>query len=380
VDTLALIEAGRLSIIELDKIVESLPSEYKLLFSRIFDLRTVIGKLRIPGSLVSWVEERFGSVGAVEEQKIVKLTNLVTMEGSLFNALRAKRPMEISERSRLDEIIKGAEGDQFCVPLEKTPEDVFGRVIGKSCVTASNVAKYDGFHGIVIFNEHDPLLITEEGVSDRIDVALAWAKKAQQVEREYRNFFLMWNCLWRSGASIIHGHMQMTLSRGMHYAKVEALRRAAKLYGLANGSNYFEDLYRIHLQIGLGLEAEGTKIIAYLTPIKEKEVMIISKELNRSFKKRLYDVLNCFVNEMGVESFNVAIYMPPIGITTAEGDDWAGFPVLARVVDRGDAGNKTCDIGAMELYANSVISADPFWVASVLKSTLNRRRERSEPY
>jgi len=361
-----------LSIIELDKIVESLPPEYKLLFSRIFDLRTVIGKLRIPGSLVGWVEERFGSVGAVEEQKIVKLTNLVTMEGSLFNALRAKRPMEISERSRLDEIIKGAEGDQFCVPLEKTPEDVFGRVIGKSCVTASNVAKYDGFHGIVIFNEHDPLLITEEGVSDRIDVALAWAKKAQQVEGEYRNFFLMWNCLWRSGASIIHGHMQMTLSRGMHYAKVEALRRAAKLYELANGSNYFDDLFRIHLLIGLGLEAGGTEIIAYLTPIKEKEVLIVSKELNQSFKKRLYEVLNCFVNEMGVESFNVAIYMPPIGTTTAEGDDWAGFPVLARVVDRGDAGNKTCDIGAMELYANSVISADPFWVASVLKSALNR--------
>jgi len=357
-----------LSIIELDKIMETMPSEERLLFSRIFDLSTVIGKLRIPASLVGWVEERFGSVDVVQEQKIVKLTNLVTMEGSLFNALRAKRPMEVRERSKVEELIRGAEGDQFCEPLGKTPEDVFGRVVGKTCVTASNVAKYDGFHGIVIFNEHNPLLITEEGVADRIDVALAWAKKAQQVEVEYRNFFLMWNCLWRSGASIIHGHMQMTLSRGMHYSKVEALRRASKLYESTNGSNYFEDLYKIHHQIGLGFEVEGTRIIAYLTPIKEKEVMIISKALDQSFKKRLYEVLKCFVYEMGVESYNMAIYMPPIGMTEDEEDDWDGFPVLARVVDRGDVMKRTCDIGAMELYANSVISTDPFWVASVLKS------------
>ncbi len=358
-----------MSIIEIEKIVESLPSEDKLLFSRIFDLHTVIGKLRVPDPLVGWIEECFGSISAVQEQKIVKLTNIVTMEGSLFNALRAKRPLEMRERSELAGLIKGSEGDQFCDSLSRTPEDVFGRIFGKSCVTASNVAKYDGFHGMVIFNEHDPLQITEEGISDRIDTALEWAKKAQQTEGECRNFFLMWNCLWRSGASIIHGHMQMTLSSGMHYAKVEALRRASKLYELTYGSNYFDDLYRIHNRLGLGLEVEEVRIIAYLTPIKEREVMIFSKALDRSFKKMLYRVLECFVHKMGVESFNVAIYMPPIGIEKDQ--DWVGFPTVARVVDRGDTSNKTCDIGAMELYASSVISTDPYIVASALKSSLS---------
>jgi hypothetical protein len=32
--------------------------------------------------------------------------------------------MEIRERTKLEELIKGSEGDQFCEPLEKTPEDV----------------------------------------------------------------------------------------------------------------------------------------------------------------------------------------------------------------------------------------------------------------
>ncbi|MBO3804241.1 MAG: hypothetical protein JTT11_10325, partial [Candidatus Brockarchaeota archaeon] len=231
-------------------------------------------------------------------------------------------------------IVKGAQGDPFCEPLEKTPEDVFGRVRGKSCVTASNVAKYDGFHGIVVFREHDPLRITEEGVADSLDVALEWARKANQADKECRNFFLMWNCLCRSGASIIHGHMQMTLGRGMHYAKIEALRRASKLYQLAHGTNYFDDLWRVHSFLGLGLEVDGARVIAYLVPIKEKEVMVLSNALDKGFKKGLYEVLKCFVSRMGVESFNVAIITPPIG--TADGDqDWSGFPAIARVVDRG---------------------------------------------
>ncbi|MGQ9514435.1 MAG: hypothetical protein ACUVTL_05230 [Thermoproteota archaeon] len=355
-----------MNIIEIDKIVKALPSEEKLLFSRIYDLHVVNGRLKIPASLVSWVEERFGSVGAVQEQIIVKITNLVTMEGSLFNALRARRPMELRDRSKLEEIVEGSGGDQFCRPLENTPEDSFGRIFGKSCVTASNIAKYDGFHGIVIFDEHNPIHLEEEDVADRIDVALEWAKKAHEVDPEFRNFFLMWNCLWRSGASIIHGHIQMTLSKGLPYAKIEALRRASRLYEITYGSNYFEDLYKIHQSMGLGFEVEGTKIIAYLTPIKEKEVMIFSRNLDRSFKKRLYEVLSCFINKMGVESFNVAIYSLPIGVNEHD-EMWRGFPTIARIVDRGEIGSRICDIGAMELYASSVVSADPFQVALALR-------------
>ncbi len=40
---------------------------------------------------------------------------------------------------------------------------------------------------------------------------------------------------------------------------------------------------------------------------------------------------------------------------------------LFRLVDRGDPMNRTSDIGAMELYASSVISSDPFAVARVMR-------------
>ena len=56
-------------------------------------------------------------------------------------------------------------------------------------------------------------------------------------------------------------------------------------------------------------------------------------------------------------------------MSTADGADWRRFPAIARLVDRGDPGNRTCDIGAMELYAASVIASAPFVVAAALQAT-----------
>jgi hypothetical protein len=66
---------------------------------------------------------------------------------------------------------------------------------------------------------------------------------------------------------------------------------------------------------------------------------------------------------MGVIAFNMALYLPPLA---PDGEDWRRFPPLARIVDRGDPASKTSDIGAMELYAASVIATDPFRVIDAL--------------
>jgi hypothetical protein len=67
---------------------------------------------------------------------------------------------------------------------------------------------------------------------------------------------------------------------------------------------------------------------------------------------------------LGVVAFNMALYLPPLA---PDGEDWGRFPPQARLVDRGDPANKTSDIGAMELYAASVIASDPFRVAEALQ-------------
>jgi len=370
------------NIAHLDKLVAAMPTAARAIFDRIFHVSTTVGQLDPPETMRQWIEGYFGSVEAVKSQRIVKITNLVTMEGSLFNELRASRPMEAKASSDLEETIMSNLGDPFCKPLEGTPADTFGRVRGKHSITASNVAKYDGLHGVVVFDEHNPLIFSSEEVGDYIDTALAWARKAHDVDREARYFFLLWNCLWKSGASILHGHAQMTLSCDLHYAKVEHLRRSALRYRETHGVNYFDDLYAAHKALGLTLENGNTRILAYLTPIKEKEVLLISEELDQDLKDSVYKVLRGFVERLGVQSFNLALYHRPFGVYPEQSrraqdrpiadveEDWSGFPVVVRIVDRGDPNNKTSDIGAMELYAASVIASDPFCVAEALREEL----------
>lgn len=353
-------------ILNLAEMVRSMPDADRERFERIFRISEVPGALTPPPAMYDWIRGYFGSVEAVSIQRIVKVTNLVTWEGALYNELRARRPLEIRSSADLTKVIEETRNGPFCRPLDGTPEDTFGRVQGAHSITASNVAKYDGHHGIVIFDEHDPLALTGEKVKDTIDTAWAWGQKAHATDPEAKYFFFMWNCLWKAAASLVHGHTQMTLTRDMHYPKVEFLRRSAAAYHSQYDANYFADFNAVHRTLGLGFQWRSVDVAVSLTPVKERETLLTAPSLNDDLKEAIFIVLDTFIKQQGVKSFNVAIQMPPIAATP---EDWSGFPVVARIVDRGDPMNRTGDIGAMELYAASVIGTDPFFVAEALKGS-----------
>jgi len=356
------------TIADLDSIVAALPHEQRSLFERIFHVQVSYGYLRPPAEMEPWIIKQFGSLDATLEQKIVRVTNLITLEGVLFNWLRSSRPIWKAPTIDLEaELEKNAASDPLADPYTGTPEDLFGRIEGRYCVTASNIAKFDGFHGLVVFKEPHPLRWTREMLHDYIDTAVRWGEAAHALDAEAIYFLFIWNCLWRAGASLLHGHAQMMLGRGMHYPAVEALRRAALHYQANFRANYFDDLYAAHRSVECAFERGDVRVIANLTPKKENEVLLIAPSLSSGLKDRLYDVLACFRDHIGVTSFNVAIYMPPIGATR---EDWEGFPVIVRIVDRGDPTARTADFGAMELYAASVVSSDPFRLAAALEDAV----------
>ncbi|HZY66921.1 MAG TPA: hypothetical protein VFE21_13720 [Rubrobacteraceae bacterium] len=353
-------------ITDLPDLIGELPAEDRAVANRIFDVSATTGRLDPPESMRAWIENSFGSVDAVREQQIVKVTNLITLEGSIFNGLRASRPSDTGTDLELEKEITQTEGDPFCNPEEGTPADTFGRVRGQHSTTASNIAKYDGFHGVIVFDDHNPLHFTHDKVDDYITVGLQWGRKALETDPEARYFFLMWNCLWRAGGSIIHGHAQATATRHMHYPKVEHLRRSAAGYTSEHGSDYFDDLYRTHDSLGLSFPCPGgVRGFASLTPIKDKELILIGDSVeDKAFRHAVAEALEGYVGELGVSAFNVAFYVPPLGPLD---EDWSGFPTVVRLVDRGDPASRTSDMGAMELYAASVVASDPFRVVERLR-------------
>jgi hypothetical protein len=358
-------------ITDLPDLIQALPSDARALANRIFDVSATTGRLDPPEAMHAWIEKSFGLVDAVREQRIVKVTNRVTLQGTLFNGLRAARPLDTGVSVDLEREIEATAGDPFCHPEEGTPADVFGRVRGEHSVTASNVAKYDGFHGVIVFDDHNPLHLTPEKVADYVSVALEWSHKVLETDSEAHYPFLMWNCLWRAGGSIIHGHAQVTATRGTHYPKVEHLRRTAAAYKAEHGSDYFSDLYRIHDSLALTIPAEnGVRAFASLSPVKEKELVVIGDSPeDHSLQRTVGALLEGYVRALGVQTFNVAFYMPPLGPTD---EDWSDFPTVVYLVDRGSPANRTSDIGAMELYAAPVVASDPFRVAHVLREATSR--------
>ena len=354
------------SIVGLADAIDSLPAEARAAARRIFTVSTTTGKLDAPPEMHAWITKLFGSVAAVSEQRIVRVTNDVTFEGALFNDLRAMRPIEVKGGDEVRSTIEGARNDPFDHPLTGTPADTFGRIQGEHGITASNVAKYDGYHGVLVFDEHDPLAPADAAtVRDHLVTCRRWGEAALAADPAARYLFILWNCLWRAGGSIVHGHMQMTATRGAHYPRVELLRRQALAYAAADGRDYFDDLWLVHDALGLGVQVEGARIIASLVPIKEREVLILGRPGAdaASLAEAIARVVATY-RAAGVVAYNMAVYLPPL---SPDGEDWRRFPPIARIVDRGDPANKTSDIGAMELYAASVIATDPFRLADQLR-------------
>lgn len=365
-----------MSIFNLPSLVDNMPACKQTLWKRIYQCSALYGRLELVPEVRSLAQKMFGGESEVEKQRIMRVTNLVTGEGSLFNHLRGMRSLSHRQEQDLDSVVEEhRQGCPFCSPEEHTPLDPFGRVRGKYCLTAANLAKYDEYHGLIIPREHHPLLFSRDMVEDYFKVAARWFQEVQvydaQRNHDYSPLypFLMWNCLWPAGSSVVHGHLQMTVARGGHYPKVEQLRRCSLQYVQNYGSDYFGDLFALHQALGLGWETGETRLLVSLTPIKEKEVFIIlppgpvTPHRLGLAGRAVGGVLNRLKSKAGLNSFNVAVYLSPL---SGETGNWDNFPLIARLVDRGSVFNRTADFGAMELFAASVISSDPFAVARLL--------------
>ena len=370
------------SILKLEDKIKTLHKEDEDLYktiNNIFHVSSTTGSMVIPQSYRKKVYELFGKkdeegkvvepekeiIKRIENQKVVKTYNKWTGNGSLFNSLRASRPGVEKEdiRRKVDEYIKASEeGCEFCNPEKYTPEDVFGRVKGKYGITGSNIAKYDAWSSVIFFKRHNPLEFSLEELSDYIDTGFNWFIKVHNYDKRFKYPFFLWNCLQKAGASQIHSHAQILMTNDIHYAKPQFLRKVFREYMKWIGKNYFRDLYKAYktLELTLNSDVEG---FASITPIKEKEFVIITRDNpsnSENIKETIYKVLRCFIDELGVTSFNLVISCPAFGEPS--------FPYIIQIVDRGSIFKTTVDTGAMELYGSSVISDDPYSVINAINN------------
>jgi hypothetical protein len=366
------------SVLDLPSLIADLSSEARRRAERLLDMSIAEGQTDPPPELTPWLERHFGSVDAVRRQRVVRVTNRWTLEGSLFSPLRSRRPMGGGSHEAFTRLVEATVGDEFCHPETGTPADHWGRVRGRRTITAANAAKYDGRHGVVIFDQHDPLAFDRDAVVDMLEVGRAWADRGRAEDPSAANYLLIWNCGPRAGGSIVHGHAQVMLGRDPHYAGLERLRHAALAYRGGAGESLVNDLVSLHRDFDLVVsEADGVAAFASLTPIKERELWVVGRsgmdERDPAFAGAVAQTATAFRDALGVRAFNLALLRPPLEAERARRDGWELLPPIVRIVDRGDPDSRSSDIGAMELYAASVVGADPFAVAAELRAALASR-------
>ncbi len=313
-----------------------------------------------------WLVNTFGSVEAVRRQTVTKVANLATGEATLFAPMRSRRPMDgDTDRDQLATEIAETDDDPFCDPERGTPAATFGRVRGAHMVSGANAAAADAHHGVLVFDSHDPLDFDASLITDLFATGRAWAERAAEADPESRNYLLIWNCLWRAGGSIVHGHAQALLGGGLHYALLERFRRDGAAWRSAHGADLADDLVSVHRDLGLARGGE-VATLAHITPVKERELLVVGRpgmdERDPALTAAVADALLAYRDRLGVRSFNLALWRPPLGPAAG----WDGIPPIVRMVDRGDLHRRPSDIGAMELYGTPIVGSDPYEVMAAL--------------
>lgn len=411
------------SVAQLPELIHALPAELREVCHRLFYVERAIGCTLPPPAMRDWIAKTFGTLDCVERQAVVRVINHYTLDSAVFNPLRGRRPLGTKlQRDQRDALLTEAVNTQssymFADPQNLTTADTFGRIRGTHCVTASNVAKFDGWHGLVIFDEPHPLRFTWEQFVDYLYVALCWLVSAHQADPEARYPLITWNSLWKAGASITHGHMQLSLSRGMAAGHIERLRRVITDYRAQHNASYRDDVWRVHDSLGLSFYDDDT-IHGYtsLTPFKDRQLTFTTTqplphleyqpssavstggttpmtphmcnspdthtttELSGGLSEwniatlhdalvplwyGVYRSLRNLIEVQGVQSFNMAVYLPPFGDPP---EPWEDRAVWVHLVDRGDPFSRMVNIGAMEVFASSIITIDPYDVVNYLRET-----------
>jgi hypothetical protein len=356
-------------ILELPERIAALEGEAAARAARLLDVRRIHGSTVPPPELEPWLEATFGSLEAVREQSVLKVANRATLEGTLFAPLRARRPIDgDAPDGDLASVVRATTGDLFCHPETGTPAEPTGRVRGARVVTGANAALADGHHAVLVFDTHDPLAFDAELIADIVATGRAWADRTHRLDPDASAYLLLWNCLWRAGGSIVHGHAQALLGAGPHYAAIERFARDAARYYEAHASDLVADLVALHRDLGLAIEGdEGVVILAHVTPVKERELLVVGQpgmdERDPAFVAAIVTALAGFRDRLGVRSFNAALWRAPLDPAV---ESWERIPPIVRLVDRGDPFQRASDIGAMELYGTPIVGSDPYEVVDTL--------------
>ncbi|XP_065197230.1 uncharacterized protein LOC135828736 [Sycon ciliatum] len=353
-------------------------------FQDMYQVESRVGAVNVGpefrAKISGWLKHDAALLAELKRQVVFSIFNRYTHESTLFSKLRSKRPglsSDTDPRAFAEQLARDTEKScDFCKYKTMTASDSFGRLESNHAVAVSNVFKYEAFHGLIILKKHDPLSFNEVEFMDMMSLLLRWFKTAHTERSEFRFPNFNWDMLPRASASQVHPHGQAALAPAHNYGLMEHIRLAAVEYPLRHGAiggkqlNYFTVLRQLHNVLGLSVTLGPASAIAYLTPKKDFEIVVMAALPGDEFFRLVYHTLRTFIDDLKLVSYSMGMYLPPVDHWNSA--DGADIPAVARIISRGDVSSGRSDISAMELFGASQVNQDPYVVINKLRRRLQR--------
>lgn len=357
--------------------------QYKLFRSlygiRIKQTTVALSKTFLP-KVQNWMNRNNELVEATKRQTLIFVDNKWSLESVVFNPVRAKRPGGQGVGSVAQYVMqlveKAKQSCDFCAYKEYTATDDFGLMESERSVVISNTFKIEKYHGMVLFKGHDPTKFDQNQFIDAMDLAMAWFKKTNQLVPDHKYRHMYWDILPKASASQVHPHIHLALGDYSYYAKWNILHKAALSFSKSISNwNYWSAVLQVHKALGLSVGFGKASILAYITPQKDLEVVLLSPKPSLDFFRLYFFAVRIFMDELGQFALSSGCVFPKLGADLDTGEE---LPMICRLLSRGAADLPRSDVSSFDLFGTANVNKDPFNLIKKIESSLAKIKVKYE--
>jgi len=239
-----------------------------------------------------------------------------------------------SDQSYVDELVQTSAADcPFCPDAveKKAPRFIpeiasEGRIQVGEAVCFPSLIAHDDFNALVVPSRTHNLKLNEFSapmLTDAFKAAIQYFEIVRAWKPEVKYSAIAINFLPPAGSTVAHFHMQ-ALASDIPFRTIKELLDASKAYAEEHGSSYWRDLIDVEERLG-SRYIKRLGIVHWLTPfapigLNEAEAVVSGKstldQLSDTDIQGLAEGIvrvARFYHDIGVRSFNMAVYPGPLG-------------------------------------------------------------------
>lgn len=114
----------------------------------------------------------------------------------------------------------------------------------------------------------------------------------------------------------------------------------------------------------------SASVMAYLTPQKDFEVIVISQKPCLDFFRLVFFTVRTFMDDLEQYALSMGFVFPKRGVLFSNGNE---LPMMVRIVSRGSADMARSDISSFDLFGTPNVNKDPFKVIASLQKSLDEK-------